>query len=54
MTRLNENITQSDHLVAVLLILSDDESPPDDPQLLDVMREASKQKDDASKLVSYM
>ncbi len=42
MTRLNENIVQSDHLVAVLLMLSDDDSSP---QLL--------QKNDASKFVNY-
>ncbi len=54
MTRLNENIAQSNYLIAVLLMLSDEESPPDDPQLLDLMRETSKEKDDASKLVSYM
>ena len=42
MTRLNENIVQSDHLVAVLLMLSDD-SPPHE----------RKQKNDASKFVNY-
>ncbi len=47
MARLNEDIAQLDHLVGVLLMLSDDESPSNDPHLLDLMREAS------SKLVSY-